>query len=140
MGWGSGPRVTPSSDSVNIKNLDTLLTNTYLGVNPEAPLDRLAVGSDNLWGGVVGPDDGVNGLYSEGPQPSCNPVGRYIVRSSVREEPLPPHLAQLVLTAESRVKRRLQRMLARARIQVTVAQMPVETYVKRRLQPIKVGR
>lgn len=103
-------------------------------------MDRLAVGSDNLWGGVVGPDDNQSGLFEDGPQASCNPMSRYIVRSSVREEPLPPHLAQLVLTAESRVKKRLQRMLARARIQVVVAQQPVETYVKRRLQPIKVGR
>lgn len=103
-------------------------------------MDRLAVGSSNLWGGVVGPDDGPDGLYSEGPKASANPVGRYIVRSKVREEPLPPHLAQLVLTTESRVKQRLQRMLARARIQATVAQLPVETFPKRRLQPLKVGR
>lgn len=103
-------------------------------------MDRLAVGSDNLWGGVVGPDDGQDGLYSEGPRASCNPMSRYIVRSSVREEPLPPHLAQLVLTAESRMKKRLQRMLARARIQVVVAQQPVETFVKRGLVPLRVGK
>ena len=103
-------------------------------------MDRLRVGSDNLWGGVVGPDDGPDGLYSEGPKASCNPVGRYIVRSNVREEPLPVHLAQLCLTVEAKRDNRLRRMLARARIQAVVAQLPVDTYVKRGLQPLRCGK
>lgn len=103
-------------------------------------MDRLRVGSDNLWGGVVGPDDGPDGLYGEGPKASCNPVGRYVVRSNVREEPLPVHLAQMVLTKEAKLEQRLRRMLARARIQATVAQMPVETFVRRGLVPLRVGK
>lgn len=107
-------------------------------------MDRLAVGSDNLWGGVVGPDDNQSGLYECGPQAAKATWTRIIKTPAVdevtRENRLPPPLAQMTLTMQGRLEQRLQRMLARARIQVTVAQQPVETYVKRRLQPIKVGR
>lgn len=103
-------------------------------------MDRLRVGSDNLWGGVVGPDDGPNGVFCDGPQPAGNTIGRFIVRSNVREEPLPVHLAQMVLTRDAKLEQRLRRMLARARIQATVAQMPVETFVRRGLVPLRVGK
>lgn len=103
-------------------------------------MDRLRIGSSNEWGGTVGPDDNERGVFADGPQPASPHWTRLLKTPSVREEPLPVHLAQLCLTVDAKRDHRLRRMLARARIQATMAQLPVDTYVKRGLPPLRVGK
>jgi hypothetical protein len=95
---------------------------------------------DNGWGGTIGPDDNLQGLYQHGPLPAANPLQRMIQSSKAATDPLPPHLASLVLTRQAKLERRLARMLARARVSPTVASLPVEEVTKRRLKPLRCGR
>ena len=107
-------------------------------------MDRLRAGSSNLWGGTVGPDDNERGVYSEGPQPASPHWTKILktpaVDEKVRGDTLPPSLAQMVLTRDGKLEQRLRRMLARARIATVVAQAPVETFVRRGLVPLRVGK
>ncbi len=101
--------------------------------------DRLPTGTPIGWG-TAAPDHGTDGLYLWGPAGPTNPLARLIQSSKAQSDPLPAHLAALVLTRQAKLEQRLRQMLARARISAVVAQLPAEQSARRRLAPIRVGR
>ena len=101
--------------------------------------DRLPTGTPIGWG-TAAPDHGPDGLYLFGPRGPVNPLARLIRSSQAATDPLPVHLAALVLTRQARIESRLRQMLARAKITTVLAQLPAEQSARRRLAPIRVGR
>lgn len=103
--------------------------------------DRLPTGTPiDGWGGTAAPDHGPDGLYLYGPAAPTNPLARLIQSSKAVNDPLPVHLAALVLTRQAQVESRLRQMLTRARISAVVAQLPAEQSARRRLPPLRCGR
>jgi hypothetical protein len=95
---------------------------------------------ENGWGGFFGPDDNLQGVFADGPQPARSPLARLVKSSEADTTALPVPLAKLALTRAARIERRLLRMLHRARLTPVVASLPPEQAVKRRLAPLRVGR
>jgi hypothetical protein len=101
--------------------------------------DRLPTGTV-IGYGTAAPDHGPDGLYLYGPAGPKNPLARLIQSSKASTDPLPPHLAALVLTREARKEQRLRQMLARAKITTILAQLPAEQSARRRLPRLRCGR
>lgn len=67
---------------------------------------------DDGWG-EAGSEANQQGLYSEGPRPSRNPLQRLIVTSKAQGEPLPAPVARVVLSREGQAKVKLLRAILR---------------------------
>lgn len=96
--------------------------------------DKLPTGTPiDGWGGTAAPDHDATGLFRDGPLPARTFYARLVVTSTDQPEPLPPALAQLVLTREAQRAQRLRQLLFRACISPQAAQLPIEA-IRRRLK------
>lgn len=100
--------------------------------------DRLPTGTPLGWGTSAKDHNNV-GLYVEGPQPATTFYKHLVKSSTDQPEPLPPALAQLVLTVEAKRANRLRQLLFRAAISPEAAQLPIEA-IRRRMRHISRGQ